>query len=116
VSRRKDRRCADCGDLITARGGRAVRCVPCQAAVDRDRDADRHAANRERLSTLRRLRRLGTPAVEPPEVLETVDYSQGGEQAPRLYPKFPNHQNPRHDAVLRARMQQQESAGDEMLS
>lgn len=113
MSRRKDRRCHDCGQPLRGRGGRATRCGPCQAAVNKVRDADRHAANRERRSTLRRLARQGLSEAEPEDLVnEVVNYTRA-EQAPRLDPAFPYRPNPRHDAATRASLDLHESASDE---
>lgn len=103
MSRRKDRRCEDCGTSIAGRGGRAIRCEPCQDVVDRERDHDRHAASSERRSTILRLRRQDLSEPDPAEYQdpgEVVDYSRG-DPLPGMRPVAHYRSSPRHDHARR---------------
>jgi hypothetical protein len=125
MSRRRNRCCERCGEPLTGRGGRAVRCAPCQVDDRAERDRARHAGSREeQRSTRRRLQRQGlsepppsVPAVHggdgrsrPPTIITTAaQAARAAAEKPvaerRLY-----RQNPRHDAATRARLDRDEEA------
>jgi hypothetical protein len=82
------------------------------------RDAERHASNRERVSTLRRLRRQGLNELDPDERQpdRIIDYTVA-DQRPRLAPLSPARQNPRHDTATRIRMDHQaQDVGDSEMT
>jgi hypothetical protein len=106
-----------CGTEIS---GRRKRCPECRRLRRNSQERNRYEVHADDINERRLLQRYGPAAFEAAEYgdePEVVDYTKA-DAAPGLRPVAHHRQNPRHDAVTRARLdrQAQEPAADPELA